>query len=90
MAFSAMRVGEARLSFALGPSHWVQQGYRHKKMAGLSPGHDLVLNSRRALRCYAFFFGNIALMLSNSSILAPCLRMMMLCCATDSELFQAQ
>ena len=39
---------------------------------------------------YAFFFTNIALMLSNSSILAPCLRMIRLCCATDSELFQAQ
>src|SRR5262249_3591309 len=38
----------------------------------------------------AFFFSNIALMLSNNSILAPCLRMMTLCCSTESELFHAQ
>ena len=39
---------------------------------------------------YAFFPPNIALILSNNSIFAPCLRMITLCCATDSELFQAQ
>src|SRR4029077_19951206 len=40
--------------------------------------------------CDAFFFTNNALMLSNNSILAPCLRMMTLCCSTESELFHAQ
>src|SRR6266851_3408246 len=57
-------------------------------MAGTSPGHDV----ERVCRCYddAFFFTNNALMLSNNSILAPCLRMMTLCCSTDSELFHAQ
>ena len=40
---------------------------------------------------YAFFFlTNSAFTLSINSIFAPCLRMMMLCCVTDSELFQAQ
>jgi len=38
----------------------------------------------------AFFPPNTALMLSNSSILAPCLRMITLCWITDSVLFQAQ
>jgi hypothetical protein len=38
----------------------------------------------------AFFFSNIDLMLSNNSILAPCLRIMTLCCSTESVLFQAQ
>src|SRR6185437_5358760 len=37
-----------------------------------------------------FFFTNSALILSINSILAPCLRMITLCCSTDSELFQAQ
>ena len=37
-----------------------------------------------------FFLMNIALMLTINSTLAPCLRMITLCCATDSELFQAQ
>ncbi len=39
--------------------------------------------------CVFFFFPNIALM-SNNSIFAPCLRMMIDCCATDSVLFHAQ
>src|SRR3954471_2435511 len=38
----------------------------------------------------AFFFTNSDLMLSNSSILAPFLRMMTLCWITESVLFQAQ
>ena len=38
----------------------------------------------------SFFFTNSPLTLSISSILAPCLRMMMLCWITDSVLFQAQ
>ncbi len=40
---------------------------------------------------FAFFFPpNTALMLSSNSIFAPCLRMMIDCCATDSVLFHAQ
>ena len=51
-------------------------------------GHDAKTD---AVSVYAaFFFANIALRLSNSSILAPCLRMMTLCCSTESVLFQAQ
>jgi hypothetical protein len=38
----------------------------------------------------SFFFTNIDLTLSNSSILAPFFFMMMLCCSTDNELFHAQ
>jgi hypothetical protein len=54
-----------------------------------SAGHDA--EESGAKRYYdAFFFTNIALMLSNNSILAPCLRMMTLCCSTESELFHAQ
>src|SRR5436190_1809024 len=39
---------------------------------------------------FFFFFLNTALILSNNSTLAPCLRMMTLCWATESVLFQAQ
>jgi hypothetical protein len=38
----------------------------------------------------SFFFLNNFLILSNSSILAPCFCMMMLCWITESVLFQAQ
>jgi hypothetical protein len=58
-------------------------------MAGTSPA----MTSRGyAWRRYPalFFLPNNALMLSSSSIFAPCLRMMTLCCSTESELFQAQ
>ena len=50
---------------------------------------DLQIRARPNYR-YAFFLTNTALILSNNSIFAPCLRMMIDCCATDSELFQAQ
>jgi hypothetical protein len=60
------------------------------KIAGQRARRFATLSVRPRFYPCAFFFANIALMLSNSSILAPCLRMMMLCCATDSELFQAQ
>ena len=62
-----------------------------------APAARGLLTSAGRLFLGYFFFWKSRLMLphvpfrlSNSSILAPCLRMMMLCCATDSELFQAQ
>ena len=52
-------------------------------------GHDARTDGT-ANYCCGVFFTNIALILSNSSILAPCLRMITLCCTTESRLFQAQ
>jgi hypothetical protein len=58
---------------------------------GVTPGGagEFRKGRKRNYPC-VFFFPNSALILSNSSILAPCLRMMIDCCATDSVLFQAQ
>ncbi len=65
------------------------------EIAGEYPAIQNVLSEERQKKtlfgyCCGFFFTNNALILSINSILAPCLRMMMLCCTTDSELFQAQ
>src|SRR5262245_49397234 len=46
--------------------------------------------TRSGLFYSVFFFENSALMLSNSSILAPCRCMMIDCWITDSVLFHAQ
>ena len=50
----------------------------------------IALSSSGSLVAVTPYFPNTFLMLSNSSILAPCLRMMIDCCVTDSVLFQAQ
>ena len=53
------------------------------------PGHSIASAPPPDYVC-VFFFPNNAFTLSNNSILAPCLRMMIDCCVTDSVLFQAQ
>src|SRR3569623_297467 len=61
----------------------------HTKKAGLPPGLSVSCRPASPYVC-GFFRLNVLLILSNSSIFAPFLRMIAACCATDSVLFHAQ
>ena len=66
-----------------------------RKTPGTKAGHSHCIRTdqspaRSRYDPSAFFFPNVFLMLSNSSILAPFLRMMKACWITDSVLFHAQ
>ena len=60
------------------------------------PGHDDAIKENAEAKIYSaggalgFVRTKVFLRLSHSSILAPFLCMITLCCATESELFQAQ
>ena len=76
----AWRIVEARHLLAARPRDCLTSRHRGRAEVG----------RRYSAGCFGFGLKKVRLRLSNSSILAPFLCMITLCCSTESELFQAQ